>query len=202
MESLARKIVQEKAAQTDGIVSELLNLRLELSKTSVKKYEAMARCVCRDGRVHGLLQFYGANRTGRWCLTGDHEVLTDKGWLRLDEWHGGRIACWNASSEAVSFQKAEQVSFDYAGPMYTYRGPRIDQCSTPDHRMRVQPRYGDPWTDMTVKEMSLRRPCNLRLGHHSVRYLRQRQSRFDQYLRFSTDGARIRCAVHFVHINR
>ena len=159
MESLARKIVQEKAAQTDGIVAELLNLRLELSKTSVKKYEAMARCVCRDGRVHGLLQFYGANRTGRWCLTGDHEVLTDKGWLRLDEWHGGRIACWNVSSEAVSFQKAEQVSFDYAGPMYTYRGPRIDQCSTPDHRMRVQPRYGDPWTDMTVKEMSLRRPC-------------------------------------------
>ena len=67
MESLARKIVQEKAAQTDGIVAELLNLRLELSKTSVKKYEAMARCVCRDGRVHGLLQFYGANRTGRWA---------------------------------------------------------------------------------------------------------------------------------------
>ena len=67
MESLARKIVQEKAAQTDGIVAELLNLRLELSKTSVKKYEAMALCVCRDGRVHGLLQFYGANRTGRWA---------------------------------------------------------------------------------------------------------------------------------------
>lgn len=67
MESLARKIVQEKAAKTDGIVVELLNLRLELSKTSVKKYEAMARCVCRDGRVHGLLQFYGANRTGRWA---------------------------------------------------------------------------------------------------------------------------------------
>ena len=67
MESHAKKIVQEKAAQTDGIVAELLNLRLELSKTSVKKYEAMARCVCRDGRVHGLLQFYGANRTGRWA---------------------------------------------------------------------------------------------------------------------------------------
>ena len=67
MGSLAREIVQEKAAQTDGIVAELLNLRLELSKTSVKKYEAMARCACRDGRVHGLLQFYGANRTGRWA---------------------------------------------------------------------------------------------------------------------------------------
>ena len=67
MESLAKKIVQEKAAQTDGIVAELLNLRLELSKTSVKKYEAMARCVCRDGRIHGMMQFYGASRTGRFA---------------------------------------------------------------------------------------------------------------------------------------
>ena len=67
MESLAKKIVQEKAAQADGIVAELLNLRLELSKTSVKKYEAMARTVCRDGRVHGLLQFGGASRTFRWA---------------------------------------------------------------------------------------------------------------------------------------
>ena len=66
MESLAKRIVQEKAANTDGIVGELLNLRLELSKTSVKKYESIARCVCGDGRVHGTLQFYGANRTGRW----------------------------------------------------------------------------------------------------------------------------------------
>ena len=67
MGSLAKKIVQEKAAQTDGIVAELLNLRLELSKTSVKKYEAMARCVCKDGRIHGMMQFYGASRTGRFA---------------------------------------------------------------------------------------------------------------------------------------
>ena len=67
MESLAKKLVQEKAANTDGMVSELLSLRLELSKTSIKKYETIARCVCRDGRVHGMLQYYGANRTGRWA---------------------------------------------------------------------------------------------------------------------------------------
>ena len=75
MESLAKKIVQEKAKNTDGIVGELLNLRLELSKTSIKKYEAMARCVCRDGRVHGLVQFFGASRTGRWCLAEGSPVL-------------------------------------------------------------------------------------------------------------------------------
>ena len=67
MESLAKKLVQEKVANTDGVVSELLSLRLELSKTSIKKYETIARCVCRDGRVHGMLQYYGANRTGRWA---------------------------------------------------------------------------------------------------------------------------------------
>ena len=67
MESLAKKLVQEKAANTEGVVSELLSLRLELSKTSIKKYETIARCVCRDGRVHGMLQYYGANRTGRWA---------------------------------------------------------------------------------------------------------------------------------------
>ncbi|MEG2356571.1 MAG: DNA polymerase [Clostridia bacterium] len=66
MESLAKKVVQETAKSAEGIVKELLDLRLDLSKTSIKKYEAMARCVCRDGRVHGMLQFYGANRTGRW----------------------------------------------------------------------------------------------------------------------------------------
>ena len=67
MESLAKRIVQEKAAKAEGIVKELLELRLELSRTSVKKYESMARCICKDGRVHGLLQFGGASRTFRWA---------------------------------------------------------------------------------------------------------------------------------------
>lgn len=69
------------------------------------------------------------------------------------------IICWNASTEAVSFQAARQLVFDYDGPMYTYKDSRIDQCSTPDHKMRVQRRYGDPWMDMTVEEMSHVRPA-------------------------------------------
>ena len=48
-------------------VLELLNLRKELSKTSVKKYYAMINCACSDNRVRGTFQFYGANRTGRWA---------------------------------------------------------------------------------------------------------------------------------------
>ena len=45
----------------------MLEIRQELSKTSVKKYAAMKEAACADGRVRGLLQFYGANRTGRWA---------------------------------------------------------------------------------------------------------------------------------------
>lgn len=45
----------------------VLRIRREMGKTSTKKYCAMLECVCNDGRIHGLLQFYGAARTGRWA---------------------------------------------------------------------------------------------------------------------------------------
>ena len=51
----------------DPSVRRMLEIRQELSKTSTKKYDAIESCVCEDGRVRGLLQFYGANRTGRWA---------------------------------------------------------------------------------------------------------------------------------------
>lgn len=54
-------------AAPDGTTRRALQIRQELGKTSVKKYEAMKRGICRDGRVHNLLQFYGAGRTGRWA---------------------------------------------------------------------------------------------------------------------------------------
>ena len=66
-EKLDKKTVKGLITETDGEVLEVLKLRLLMAKTSVKKYEAIERSVCSDGRVHGLLQFYGANRTGRWA---------------------------------------------------------------------------------------------------------------------------------------
>jgi DNA polymerase len=67
VENLSKKNVQELVGETKGEVKEALKLRLLMAKTSVRKYEALERAVCSDGRVHGLLQFYGANRTGRWA---------------------------------------------------------------------------------------------------------------------------------------
>lgn len=66
VESLSKKNVKELVSETEGEVEEALKLRLLMAKTSVKKYEAIERAVCSDDRVHGLFQFYGANRTGRW----------------------------------------------------------------------------------------------------------------------------------------
>jgi len=55
-----------KAAGSD-VVERMLRIRQEMGKTSTKKYEAMEKAACIDDRVRGLLQFYGANRTGRWA---------------------------------------------------------------------------------------------------------------------------------------
>ena len=67
VDSLSKKTVQELANENEGDVQELLYLRLRMSKTSTKKYDAIKRSVCDDHRVRGLLQFYGANRSGRWA---------------------------------------------------------------------------------------------------------------------------------------
>ena len=66
IESLSKKSVKSLADERDGDVSEMLKLRLLMAKTSVKKYEAVIRSVCSDNRVHGMMRFCGANRTGRW----------------------------------------------------------------------------------------------------------------------------------------
>lgn len=68
IESLSKDAVKQLIESTDDVdLTQLLKIRQELGKTSVKKYAAMAAAVCADGRVRGLLQYYGANRTGRWA---------------------------------------------------------------------------------------------------------------------------------------
>jgi DNA polymerase len=67
VDSLSKDKVEELLAEVnDPTVKRVLELRQEMSKTSVKKYEAMDRAVCSDGRVRGLLQYHGAS-TGRWA---------------------------------------------------------------------------------------------------------------------------------------
>lgn len=67
--SLNKKSIEdvENAVGKYSVAYKVLQLRREMGKTSNKKYGAMLNCVCEDGRIHGLLQYYGAARTGRWA---------------------------------------------------------------------------------------------------------------------------------------
>lgn len=65
IESLDKKSVKELVKVTKGEVSKALALRMQLSKSSIKKYQAMKDVACEDGRCRGMFQFLGANRTGR-----------------------------------------------------------------------------------------------------------------------------------------
>nr|DAV38991.1 MAG TPA: DNA polymerase I [Caudoviricetes sp.] len=64
---LTKAKVEELLETTTEDVNRVLQLRKAMSKTSTKKFEAMKRALCQDNRVRGTLQFYGANRSGRWA---------------------------------------------------------------------------------------------------------------------------------------
>ena len=69
-ESLGKKEVAAMLKDADPEIREVLILRQQLAKSSVKKYEAMRNTVCSDGRIRGMFQFYGASRSGRWAGRG------------------------------------------------------------------------------------------------------------------------------------
>ncbi|MGE5417498.1 MAG: DNA polymerase [Acidobacteriota bacterium] len=66
-DTLGKAAVKELLKTAPEPLGQVLELRQSLAKSSVKKYTAMDNAVCKDGRARGLLQFYGANRTGRWA---------------------------------------------------------------------------------------------------------------------------------------
>lgn len=67
VDSLDKKAVKELLKTAPPELAEVLELRRQLAKSSVKKYQAMQNAVCVDGRARGMFQFYGANRSGRWA---------------------------------------------------------------------------------------------------------------------------------------
>lgn len=67
VDSLDKKAVKELLKTAPPELAEVLELRRQLAKSSVKKFQAMQNAVCADGRARGMFQFYGANRSGRWA---------------------------------------------------------------------------------------------------------------------------------------
>lgn len=66
-DSLGKKVVAELIKTASPELQTVLELRQQLAKSSVRKYQTMERAVCDDGRARGMFAFYGANRTGRWA---------------------------------------------------------------------------------------------------------------------------------------
>ena len=70
VESLGKKEVEKMLEDAPEEIAKVLGLRLQLAKSSIKKYQAMENYAGADGRARGLFQFYGASRTGRWAGRG------------------------------------------------------------------------------------------------------------------------------------
>lgn len=66
-DSLDKKSVKEMLPAVPADTADVLRLRQQMAKSSVRKYQAMTNAVCADGRAHGMFQYYGASRSGRWA---------------------------------------------------------------------------------------------------------------------------------------
>jgi len=100
-ETLGKKAVAQLIKDSDGELKDALLLRQQLAKSSIKKYQAMENAVCKDGRVRGCFQFYGANRTGRWA--GRLIQLQNLPQNHLPDLSEARALVRNGNIEAVKF---------------------------------------------------------------------------------------------------
>lgn len=138
-------------------------------RASTAKYKTIRYRASEDGFCRDILMYAGASRTSRWCLIGDHEVLTPGGWKRLDQWDGGLIVTWDNGE--FEFNHSNQVSFDYDGPLKVFDTARFSQISTPDHGMPARWRDDKGYSKVLVDD--------LKRGHMIVREgLRQPKNTF------------------------
>lgn len=143
MESIDKAHVAELLERDDlpDEVREAVERKQLAALSAATKYVIARGSTNSDGRLRGTIKYSNAN-TGRMCLTGDHEVLTPSGWVRIEDWSGGRIATWNPVGEQIAFSEAKAVHFPYSGEMIHIDSTRIHQISTPDHDMPVRERDG------------------------------------------------------------
>lgn len=99
-ESLDKKAIKELLPTVPADIQEVLQLKQQISRSSVKKYQKMMDTVCEDGRARGMFQFYGANRTGRWA--GRHIQLQNLPQNHLKDLAEARQIVRNGDYEMLS----------------------------------------------------------------------------------------------------
>ena len=141
--SLGKKDVSALLENASGDVLEMLKLRLQMSKSSVKKYQAAERCACKDGRARGLFQFSGANRTQRWCLAEGSPVLVKTKEGQILNKAIEDVELTDMVFDGDNWVRHEGVVYSGDKAVITYDGI----TATPDHVV-----YIDNETKMTLGE--------------------------------------------------
>jgi hypothetical protein len=83
-----------------------------------------------DGRYYGGLMYWGAH-----CVTGDHEVLTPQGWVKISDWSGGTIACYDPADQSITLQESTANKFRCTQPLYEIDAPYYKGVFTAGHTM-------------------------------------------------------------------
>lgn len=156
-DSVAKDELAELLVRDDlpPAVKRALEIRQEGAKTSVAKIAKLLGCRQSDGRMRGNLQYHGAS-TGRWCLTGDSEVLTRAGWVPLEDFEGGDIVQWSPDRK-MRFAPAVAQSFPFDGQLLrVHHDKRMDARMTFEHTMPAYDKAGrfKPTTALALRGTS------------------------------------------------
>ena len=127
------------------LVGARLGTKTTLEETRTQRFIDMAS----RGVFPVPLRYFGAH-SGRWCLTGDHEVLTPAGWVRLDAWNGQPIRQWDSKTKGISWAERPIVSsFETTAPLVEFSSKYHRALYTEEHRIPVRKRR----TEDTVKDI-------------------------------------------------
>ena len=131
-----KELAEHPDPDVQGLVAARLGNKTTIEETRTQRFIGMAD----RGAFPVPLRYYGAH-SGRWCLTGDHEVLTPQGWVRLDEWQGQSIRQWDAESKSISWATPTMSSFDVDEPVVEFSGKYHRAVYTKEHRIPIRKRH-------------------------------------------------------------
>lgn len=137
--------------RVQALVAARLGNKTTLEETRTERFIHMAG----RGKFPIPLRYYGAH-SGRWCLTGDHEVLTPTGWVRLDAWRGEPVRQWDAATKQITWCQAPTMSaFHTTDPVVEFSGKYHRAVYTQEHRLPARKRHTtDGVRDITAARLA------------------------------------------------
>lgn len=134
-------LLDHEDSEVAALAAARLGVKSTILGTRIEKFLDVAKVT--GGRMPIALNYYGADNTGRWCLTGDHEVLTTSGWVQLDAWNGGEIMQWDAANGQLSFAPATPNKFYADEELIAFTNPRHMGVYTEDHVLPVKAHHSN-----------------------------------------------------------